>query len=103
LTQYLEEENCNVKQARNSKEALAMFVDFKPAVVLLDINMPKINSLKVLKMLKENYPEVYIIMTTGVATFAAIRECLAIWILTDLAPIFALLISLEFIGTGIPT
>ncbi len=77
LTQYLQEENCNVKQARDGKEALAMFVDFKPAVVLLDINMPKINGLKVLKMIKEKYPEVHVIMTTGVATLAATRECLA--------------------------
>lgn len=77
LAQYLEEENCNVKTASDGKEALAMFVDFKPAVVLLDINMPKINGLKVLKMIKEKYPEVHVIMTTGVATLAATRECLA--------------------------
>ncbi len=51
----------NVKVARNGEEALDMLhgpngdePQLLPAVVLLDLNMPKINGLEVLKEIREN-------------------------------------------------
>ncbi|WP_024834206.1 response regulator [Ruminiclostridium josui] len=54
----LEEDICVVSQASNGEEAVAMSKKIKPDIILMDINMPVINGIQAIKMLKEE-PENY--------------------------------------------
>lgn len=53
-----------IGQAGDGDEAINMVHDLKPDVLLLDINMPKINGLEVLEILKEENDEVKILILT---------------------------------------
>ncbi|OGM31169.1 hypothetical protein A2803_01695 [Candidatus Woesebacteria bacterium RIFCSPHIGHO2_01_FULL_44_21] len=48
----LAKENFEVKLARNGEEALAVFTEFKPDLMLLDLVMPKKDGFEVLEQLK---------------------------------------------------
>lgn len=50
----LEEDIIVVSQAGNGREAIEKIIEYKPDVVLLDINMPGMNGLDVLSYLRDN-------------------------------------------------
>ncbi len=54
----LEEDICVVSQASNGEEAVAMAKKVGPDIILMDINMPVLNGLQAIKMLKQE-PENY--------------------------------------------
>ncbi|MEZ6854553.1 response regulator [Halodesulfovibrio aestuarii] len=51
--------------AFNGETALSIVEEGVPDVMLLDIMMPGINGLEVLERVKENYPNVQVIIVTG--------------------------------------
>ncbi len=53
--------------ALNGDDGLALFKQENPSVVILDIKMPGINGLKLLDIIKEDSPEVSVIMLTSMA------------------------------------
>jgi CheY-like chemotaxis protein len=62
-------EKFDVEVAANGEEALAKVVDFNPALILLDVMMPKMNGLLVLAKLKENdiTKKIPVVMLTNLA------------------------------------
>jgi len=50
----LEDDIIVVAQAGNGSEAIEKIIEYKPDVVLLDINMPELNGLEVLAYLRDN-------------------------------------------------
>ncbi|NQT23865.1 response regulator transcription factor [candidate division KSB1 bacterium] len=54
-----------VGQASNGREGVAYFELYDPNLVILDINMPEINGIDVLKTIKNTKPETVIIMLTN--------------------------------------
>lgn len=52
-TERLKTEGFTVETAKDGEEALAKAKDLKPNIILLDIMMPKINGLDVLRKLKQ--------------------------------------------------
>ena len=54
-----------VDTARDGEEALRKFVEYKPDVMLLDIMLPKIDGHEVCRLVREDGPEVPIIMLTA--------------------------------------
>lgn len=60
----LEEDIVVIAQAGNGKEAIEKIVEFKPDVVLLDINMPIMNGLEVLSYAKAKKLDTKILMLT---------------------------------------
>lgn len=66
LTQLIELENDIevIAQAGDGEEALSAIVQYKPDIVLLDINMPKMNGLEVLKKVNSMTLESKIIILT---------------------------------------
>jgi len=52
-TERLKAEGFTVQTAKDGEEAIQMATETKPNIILLDIMMPKINGLDVLKKLKE--------------------------------------------------
>jgi two-component system chemotaxis response regulator CheY len=54
-------------EAANGEEALALYQQERPDLVLLDINMPGLDGLATLRKLRELDPEVVVIMLTSLA------------------------------------
>ena len=67
-----------VLEAANGEIALAVFEAEKPEMVLLDINMPKIDGLTLAKKIKEMVPLTQIAMITGYDYFDYAREAIKI-------------------------
>ena len=61
---YLEQEGYAVQTATNGRSALHLYRDFKPDLIVLDIMLPEIHGLEVLRQLRQT-SDVYIIMLTA--------------------------------------
>jgi DNA-binding response OmpR family regulator len=72
--------NYEVETAVDSEDALVKLKLFKPDVVILDIILPRLNGIEVLKMLKNDprLKRIPVIMLTGVSEINKIKECLDI-------------------------
>jgi signal transduction histidine kinase len=55
----------DVVPAENGEEALALFQQSQPPVVLTDIKMPRLDGLELLQKIKQENPETEVIMITG--------------------------------------
>jgi YesN/AraC family two-component response regulator len=53
---------------------LAAIEDEQPDVLILDLKMPDLDGLEVLASLKENYPDLAVIILTGHGSFEAGRQ-----------------------------
>jgi DNA-binding NarL/FixJ family response regulator len=60
--------------ANNGREVLEMLPTTKPDLILLDINMPKMNGLETIKYIRQSYPNVKIVMLSGYFDDAIIKE-----------------------------
>ena len=78
LTKLFELSNYSVAVAHNGLEALDKVDSFQPHCILLDIRMPQMNGVEVLKKVKQEHPEIVVIMTTAVVTEESREECLKI-------------------------
>lgn len=63
---YVEKEGYVVETATNGRSALHIFRDFQPDLVVLDIMLPEIDGLEVLRQLRQT-SDVYVIMLTAKA------------------------------------
>ena len=61
-------------EASNGEEALALYAQHRPDMVLLDVNMPKIGGLETLRGLKALNPDCVVVMLTSLATRQIIEE-----------------------------
>lgn len=55
----------NVYEAKDGKEALDIYNKHKPDVAVLDINMPKINGLKLARQIREDNKNIKLVMLTA--------------------------------------
>ncbi|MDD2764760.1 MAG: response regulator transcription factor [Opitutaceae bacterium] len=65
----------NVLEARDGREALKLFQEHQPGLVLLDINMPHMDGLATLTALRQLSTTVPIIMLTSVSEDLVVEEC----------------------------
>jgi two-component system response regulator (stage 0 sporulation protein F) len=61
----LEDEGFSVELAKNGEEALEKLPDFKPDLITLDIKMPGINGIEVLKRIRERDRELPIVLCSA--------------------------------------
>ena len=76
LRTFFEDSNFSVKTATSGDHALREIEAEKPQVVLLDIQMPGMDGMTVLKRIKQNFPDVKVIMVTAVETREKIEEAI---------------------------
>ncbi|MGF3067029.1 response regulator transcription factor [Facklamia sp. P13064] len=66
----------DVYEAEDGEETLNVVEDFQPDILLLDINMPKLDGLSVAESVKANYPKIYIIILTGYDYFEYMQKAI---------------------------
>ncbi len=67
LKWFLVSKGHTVSTAADGPEALQKVQDERPDAVLLDINLPRMNGLEVLRRIRESDPEVGVIMVSGLS------------------------------------
>lgn len=63
-------------EATNGEEALAAYARDKPDLVLLDINMPKMDGIETLRRLMASDPDAVVVMLTSLANRQSVEEAL---------------------------
>lgn len=72
----LQSNGFEVSTASNGEEAIEVMKAHPFDIALLDVNMPQLNGLQVLEVIRERYPTTDVIMLTGFADFSTAIECL---------------------------
>ncbi len=65
LTDFLGEQGFEVASAQSGVQALARLAQQPADVVLLDVRMPELDGVDVLRRIRENYPRIGILMVSG--------------------------------------
>jgi DNA-binding response OmpR family regulator len=78
LSEYFASRGYDVVAAADGPEALAEFARERPDVVLLDMRMPRMDGMEVLRRLRDADPDVAVIMVTANDDIALARETLTL-------------------------
>ena len=76
LKRDFERDGCEVKVAKNGNSALAAYREMQPDVVLLDLRLPDIDGLQVLRSVKKEAPDSVVVMMTAYATVQTAVEAI---------------------------
>ncbi len=76
----LEDEGYEVSSALNGEEALEIFDKDTPDLVILDINMPGMDGIEVLRQMKQKRPDVPVILSSAYPEY---KQDLASWASDD--------------------
>lgn len=68
LRRYLQSEGYYVSTALKGEEALLLINNMNPDLVIMDVRMPEMDGLEVLKKIKEHDPKIQVIMMTAFST-----------------------------------
>ena len=86
----LEDDLATVGEAADGEEAIVKTQELQPDVLLLDLNMPKINGLEVIKNVKQNMPDLKVLVLTILDDenylFEVIKNGAAGYVLKDIEP-----------------
>ncbi len=74
----LDESNFEIKFAANGIEALQLYEEWRPDIIILDIMLPMMTGYSVLKKIRSEFSdrEVTIVMVTSLGTREDVEECL---------------------------
>ena len=78
LVRALSGEHCKVEVVRNGNDALQMMGQDPFDVVLLDLRMPGIDGMTVLKTIKQKWPESEVIIITGYPAVESAKEAVTL-------------------------
>ena len=78
LLRTLSGEHCNVEVARNGNDALRVMGQHPFDVVLLDLRMPGMDGMSVLKTIKQQWPESEVIIITGYPAVESAKEAVTL-------------------------
>ena len=76
LKSFFEERDFEVRTAVSGKDAINVIEGIKPQLVLLDIHMPGMDGMSVLKTIKEQFPHTKVIMVTAIETQDKIEQAM---------------------------
>ena len=76
-----EAHDCEViGEAADRMEAMAQIDTLKPDIVIMDINIPIMNGLKVIKLARMKHPDIAFVIVSGYDDFSYCREALRLQI-----------------------
>jgi two-component system chemotaxis response regulator CheY len=64
-------------EAKEGKSAIVQTARLTPDAVCLDVNMPGLSGLETLKILREKFPDVRVVMVTGDSSMTTVREAVS--------------------------
>ncbi len=67
INAYLDEQNLEIQEAVNGKDALKKLESYQPELILMDIQMPKMNGYEATKIIKEKYKDIIVIALSAFA------------------------------------
>ncbi len=70
--------NCTVIEAQNGQEAIALCQTGNPDLILLDINMPRMDGVQALPKIRALKAATPIVMLTSVSEEAVVEECVTL-------------------------
>ena len=76
LKTFFEERDFEVRTANSGETAIEDIEKVKPQVVLLDVHMPGMDGMHVLREIKARYPAIKVIMVTALETREKIEEAM---------------------------
>ncbi len=76
----LEEEGYKVFSAMSGEEGLKLFEEEQPDLVILDINMPGMDGIEVLRQMKQLHPDIPVILSSAYPEY---KQDLASWASDD--------------------
>ena len=65
ICEYLEDDFKEIYEASDGEEALKVYEEKKPSIIISDLNMPKMNGLQLIKKIRQTDKETPIIMLTA--------------------------------------
>lgn len=68
--------NWRVREAADGEQALELCASSEPHVAILDLNMPNLDGLATLRVLKNRHPSVHVILLTMYDDEALVREAM---------------------------
>ena len=74
LSRFLKLNHFPVKTAKNGKEALESIKTAQPKLVILDVKMPEMNGIETLKWIRENRPDIKVIMLSAAGQQEIVEE-----------------------------
>jgi CheY-like chemotaxis protein len=60
-----------IREATNGKEAIQLAEEFKPDLILMDVRMPMLNGIEATKIIKQQLPQIKIILLSMYAEYEA--------------------------------
>ena len=75
ISRVLEKQGLSIHTAADGSEALEIMAEYHINIVLLDIKMPGLDGIEVLRHIRATYPEAVVIMITGHPTIQSAIEC----------------------------
>ena len=76
MSRVLERRNMKIITAESGEKGLMLLKDALVDVVVLDVKMPGIDGLEVLRCIKSSYPSIQVIMLTGHPSYVAAMEAI---------------------------
>ncbi len=67
--------NCTVMEARDGQDAIDQCGKSDPELVILDINMPRVDGVQALAQIRALKPDTPIVMLTSISEEAVVEDC----------------------------
>ncbi|ADC49461.1 MULTISPECIES: response regulator [Alkalihalophilus] len=88
LSEILQKDGYQLYQAANGVQALKVVEEESPDLVLLDMKIPGMDGLEILRRIKEKHEEVQVIMMTAYGELNLINEAMQLGAITHFAKPF---------------
>jgi two-component system chemotaxis response regulator CheY len=68
-------DNPRILEASDGAQALALYKEHRPDMVLMDVNMPNMDGLQALGQIRQHDPDAIVVMLTSLTNRQTVEEC----------------------------